>query len=74
MIKLIKWIGEDTHSAQLRSIANGVFVTLFFNTGFLTLLAYANFSEVKLPFYNFFSNYYYDYTVDWYTVVGYKMT
>lgn len=26
MIILIKWIGEDTHSAQLKSITNGVFV------------------------------------------------
>jgi len=26
MITLIKWIGEDTHSAQLKSITNGVFV------------------------------------------------
>jgi hypothetical protein len=27
LISLIKWIGEDTHSAQLKSITNGVFVT-----------------------------------------------
>lgn len=25
MITLIKWIGEDTHSQQLKSITNGVF-------------------------------------------------
>lgn len=26
MISLIKWIGEDTHSKQLKSITNGVFI------------------------------------------------
>jgi len=46
LIALIKWIGEDTHSAQLKSITNGVFVTQFFNTAFLLLLAYANFNEI----------------------------
>lgn len=46
LINLIKWIGEDTHSAQLKSITNGVFVVLFMNTGFLLLLAYANFAEI----------------------------
>jgi hypothetical protein len=27
LISLIKWIGEDTHSQQLKSITNGIFVT-----------------------------------------------
>jgi hypothetical protein len=49
MITLIKFIGEDTHSAQLKSITNGVFVTQYFNTAFLVVLSYANFSEVGLP-------------------------
>ena len=26
MIGLIKWIGEDTHSQQLKSITNGIFI------------------------------------------------
>jgi hypothetical protein len=27
LIGLIKWIGEDTHSQQLKTITNGIFVT-----------------------------------------------
>jgi hypothetical protein len=26
MMELIKWIGEDTHSQQLKSITNGIFI------------------------------------------------
>lgn len=74
LIGLIKWIGEDTHSAQLKSITNGVFVTLFFNTAFLVLLSYANFEEIGLPGASFFDGYFYDFTCDWYTTVGYKLT
>lgn len=74
LIKLIKWIGEDTHSAQLKSITNGVFVTLFFNTAFLVLLSYANFAEIGLPFASLFDGYFYDFTSSWYTYVGYKFT
>jgi hypothetical protein len=38
MISLIKWIGEDTHSQQLKSITNGIFIVQFLNTGILLLL------------------------------------
>lgn len=72
LISLIKWIGEDTHSAQLKSITNGIFVVLFCNTGFLVLLAYANMGEFSGWFASFFNNYYYDFTANWYTVVGYS--
>jgi hypothetical protein len=27
LISLIKWIGEDTYSKQIKSITNGVFIT-----------------------------------------------
>lgn len=74
MISLIKYIGEDTHSAQLKSITNGVFVAQYFNTGYLMLLSYSNFAEVGLPLSNLFDGPYYDFTVDWYAVVGYKLT
>lgn len=74
MIKLIKYIGEDTHSAQLKSITNGVFVAQYFNTGFLMLLSYSNFAEVGLPFANLFDGPYYDFTTEWYAVVGWKLT
>lgn len=42
LVKLISSIGEDTKSAINRSIKVGVFVTQFFNTGFLLLLSSAN--------------------------------
>ena len=45
IIKLITWIKEDTYSAQLASITNGVFLAQFFNTGFLLTLVNANMSE-----------------------------
>lgn len=45
IIKLIIWIKEDTYSAQLSLITNGVFLAQFFNTGFLLTLVNANMSE-----------------------------
>jgi hypothetical protein len=71
---LIKWIGEDTHSQQLKSITNGIFVTQFFNTGILLALVTANFTEVNLPLASYFVGKYPDFTPEWYTVVGYKLT
>ena len=74
LINLIKWIGEDTHSQQLKSITNGVFVTQFFNTAILLLLVNANFGEVGLPLAKVFAGPFYDYTPKWYTAVGYRLT
>ena len=65
-ISLIKWIGEDTHSQQLRSITNGVFITQFFNTAFLMLLVYANFSDAGLPFASSFNGPFADFIPAWY--------
>jgi|TARA_B110000285_G_scaffold209861_1_gene251219 hypothetical protein len=45
IIFLITWIGEDTVSAQLASITNGVFYAQFLNTGILLLLLNANMEE-----------------------------
>jgi hypothetical protein len=74
MITLIKWIGEDTHSSQLKSITNGVFVAQFFNTAILLILSNANFSEVGLPLASIFNGPFYDFTPRWYTAVGYRLT
>jgi hypothetical protein len=74
LISLIKWIGEDTHSQQLKSITNGVFVTQFFNTAILLLLVNANVGEVGLPLKDVFKGPFYDYTPAWYTAVGYRLT
>lgn len=71
-IDLIKYVGEDTHSAQLKSIANGVFVALFFNTGFIMLMVYANLTEFNEN--SIFQGWYYDFDSYWYSDVGYKLT
>ena len=55
-IRLITWIGYDTHSELMTKITNGVFVALFFNTGILLLLT--NWGT------------YGDYTPAWYAMVG----
>ena len=57
-VRLICWIGYDTHSAQVTAISNGVFVAQFFNTAILVLLVFANFAEFggtffKGPFYDY---------------------
>lgn len=75
MITLIKWIGEDTHSQQLKSITNGVFIAQFLNTGFLMLLVQANLQEVNFPLADsVFNGPFHDYLPLWYTAVGYKLT
>ena len=75
LITLIKWIGEDTHSQQLKSITNGVFITQFLNTGFLMLLVQANLNEVNFPLgEKVFKGPFYDYLPLWYTAVGYTLT
>jgi len=45
IIALVDWIGEDTHSQQLETITNLVFLAQFFNTGLLMLLINANMTE-----------------------------
>jgi hypothetical protein len=45
IIKGVQWVGQDTNSAQLTSITNGVFIAQFFNTGILLLLINGNMSE-----------------------------
>jgi len=73
LISLIKSIGEDTHSAQLKSITNGVFVTQFFNTAILLLLVNANFGDSGLPFASVFNGVFPDYTPYWYVQIGYRL-
>jgi hypothetical protein len=38
------------------------------------LLAYSNFAEIGLPLASLFDGPYYDFTSDWYSIVGYKLT
>jgi len=71
-IALIEWIGYDTYSELMTKITNGVFYALFFNTGILLTLVYANLSEVSigLGLDSIFTGPYPDYTPDWYNIVG----
>lgn len=74
MISLIKWIGEDTHSSQLKSITNGVFIVQFLNTGVLLLLVQANFIEYDFPLAkSVFNGPFTDFLPLWYVGVGYKI-
>lgn len=73
LITLIKWIGQDTHSKQMKSISNGIFAANFFNTAILLMLVSANFKELGLPLDNVIKGHYSDFIPEWYTVVGYKI-
>lgn len=74
MISLIKWIGEDTHSQQLKSITNGIFIVQFLNTGILLLLVQANLKEYDIPFASEILNGpFTDFLPLWYVGVGYKI-
>lgn len=49
LITLVGLIKQDTLSGQMNSIKIGVFLTQFFNTGILLILAGANLSETRIP-------------------------
>jgi len=70
---LIKKIGEDTHSAQIKSVTNGIFMATFFNTAIVLLLAGSNFHDAKLPFEDIFSGPYNDFIPKWYSDVAYRV-
>ncbi len=70
---LIKFIGEDTHSAQIKSITNGVFAAQFFNTAIILLLVAANFKDAQLPGADTFNGPYNDFTPLWYSQIGFKV-
>ncbi|CDW91100.1 UNKNOWN [Stylonychia lemnae] len=71
LIFLITKIGEDTKSAQIRSIKVGVFVTQFFNTAILLLLSTANFSETRIPILEGISRgQFTDFVEEWYKEIG----
>jgi len=57
---------------MLASITNGVFITLYLNTGFLLTVANANLTEHPPHFItNNFRGPYYDYDPEWYSQVGF---
>ena len=74
IFKLVKWIGEDTQSAQKSSITNKVFLAQFFNTGFLILIVNANLSEHNPKYITkYFKGPFYDYQPEWFIDVGLKI-
>ena len=73
VIKLITWIGYDTHSEQISKITNGVFVAQFFNTALVLPLVQANASQIFPALTPLFHAKYYDFDDDWYAQVGYLL-
>lgn len=72
VIDLLTWVKEATKSEMLASITNGVFITLYLNTGFLLTVANANLTEHPPHFItNNFQGPYYDYDPEWYSEVGF---
>jgi len=60
-VRLVERIGHETKSEQMTYITNYVFYSLFLNTGFVILMAYANLTEQSKFLGYFFNTYYYDY-------------
>lgn len=75
IIELIRWVGEDTCSAQKSSITEYVFLAQFFNTGFLITLVNADLTEHH-PYWltKYFKGPFHDYMPAWYIDVGLKIT
>lgn len=72
VISLLTEVKEATKSEMLASITNGVFVTLYLNTGFLLTVANANLTEhPPHAITNFFHGPFYDYDPLWYAQVGF---
>jgi len=61
IVKLVTWIGYDTHSEVMTKITNAVYYVLFFNSGLLLLLTDANLSDVSPTLGVIFQGSYYDY-------------
>lgn len=74
IIALITWVAEDTYSARLAEITNGVFVATFFNTAIVLLLVNANLTEHAPHFLTeALAGQWYDYVPGWYSTVGYSI-
>ena len=72
VIALLTEVKEATKSEMLASITNGVFITLYLNTGLLLTLANANLTEHPPHcITDFFKGPFYDYDPNWYALVGF---
>jgi len=70
IVGMIYWVGEDTHSEMTQTITSYVFITQFFNTGFILLLSNANFYDSGIPLAMIFKGSSMDFGEIWYTDVG----
>ena len=67
----ILYIREDEKSSQRRTLLLALFITQFFNTGILLLMASADFSESNNPILRLtLSGLYTDFTSKWFSDVG----
>ena len=69
VIRLINYIGYYYKSDVLSRIVVAVFISQFTNTGFILLIASANFDNTPLSFINI-KNQFSDYSSHWYEQVG----
>jgi len=70
IIIIIVILGLDTESEQTKVITNGVFITIFFNTGLLLTSVQANLAEQASWLGVIFSGSMPDFCSDWFTDVG----
>ena len=68
---LVNKIGYDTDSERVSTIMTVTFISMFMNTGVITMLVNADFEYMDIPFYWLpFRSEYPDLNRDWYTKVG----
>jgi len=66
------WVKESTKSEMLASVTNGVFITLYLNTGLLLTMANANLTAYAPKFITSnFTGPHHDYGPEWYAEVGF---
>lgn len=69
--RLVKWVGQDTVSAQRAFSVQCMVATEFFNTSLIILMVNANTSEHRPHWLTGILNgAYYDYVPAWYTDIG----
>lgn len=64
------WVGFESHSEVYTRVSISIFVSTFFNTAVVILLANADLSEAIPPLAGIMNGYFDDYSFDWYKDVG----
>lgn len=74
IVNLVSWIGIDTISQLMGTIAKVVFLAQFFNTGLIILIVNANLTEHQpKAIFSIFNGPFSDYMPQWYLDVGMKI-